>query len=75
MEKISADQWRIVCGDRTITADNYASIMKDEIESACRNAVGGEVSNIVAETFYETGTLGSRAKLRVILHAWFNKAK
>jgi len=75
IEKLSADQWREVCGDTTITSDNYASIMKDNIEESCRNAVGGMVSNITAETYYEEGTLGSRAKLRVKVHAWFNKAK
>lgn len=75
MEKLSGDQWKLVCGDTTITADNYAAIMKDNIEKACRTAVGGMVSNITAETFYEEGTVGSRAKLSVKIHAWFNKAK
>ncbi|MNM18522.1 hypothetical protein D3C81_288150 [compost metagenome] len=75
MEKLSADQWKLVCGDTTITADNYSAIMKDNIEKACRTAVGGMVSNITAETFYEEGTVGSRAKLSVKIHAWFNKAK
>lgn len=75
MEKLSADQWKLVCGDTTITADNYAAIMKDNIEKACRTAVGGMVSNITAETSYESGTVGSRAKLSVRIHAWFNKAK
>lgn len=75
MEKISAEQWKLVVGDTTITQDNYAAIMKDNIERKCRAAVGGMVSQITAETSYEEGIPGSRAKLKVVLHAWFNKAK
>lgn len=75
MEKISADQWKLVVGDTTITADNYAAIMKDNIEAECRKAVGGMVQQITAETAYQEGSVGSRAKLGVQLHGWFNKAK
>lgn len=74
-EKISADQWKLVSGDTTISAENYAAIMKDNIEEQVRNAVGGQVAQIIAETSYEEGTVGSRAKLQVKIHIWFNKAK
>lgn len=75
MEKISADQWRLVTGDTTIDKESYESIMKDNIEEECRRAVGGMVGSIVANTSYEEGVPGSRAKLRVAIHGWFNKAK
>jgi len=75
MEKISADQWKLVTGDTTITQENYAAIMKDNIEAECRKAVGGMVSQITAETSFQEGIPGSRAKLSVALHGWFNKAK
>lgn len=75
MEKIAADQWKLVVGDTTISAENYAAVMKDNIESKCRTAVGGMVSSITANTFYQAGLPGSRAKLSVELHVYFNKAK
>lgn len=75
MEKLSAEQWKLVVGDTTITQENYAAIMKDNIESECRRAVGGMVSNINAVTSFQEGIPGSRAKLSVALHGSFNKAK
>ena len=75
MEKISAEQWKLVCGDTTITQENYSAIMKDNIERKCRAAVGGMVSQIVAETSFQEGVPGSRAKLSVTLKGWFNKAR
>lgn len=75
VEKISDDQWKLVCGDTTKTAANYAAEMKDNIERFTRAAVGGMVSSITARTFYQEGQPGARAKLSVEVSAYFNKAK
>lgn len=75
IEKISADQWKRVVGDRSLDQDSYEAIMKDSIEEECRNGLGGAVAGIVAETSYATGQVGDLAILNVVVHGYFNKAK
>jgi len=75
IEKISADQWKRVVGDRSLDQGSYEAIMKDSIEEECRTSLGGAVAGIVAETSYDTGQEGDLAILNVVVHGYFNKAK
>lgn len=75
IEKVSADQWKRVVGDRSIDQTGYEAIMKDSIEEQCRTALGGAVQGIVAETSYPSGQVGNLAVLNVVVHGYFNKAK
>ena len=75
IEKVSADQWKRVVGDRSIDQTGYEAIMKDSIEEQCRTALGGAVQGIVAETSYASGQVGNLAVLNVVVHGYFNKAK
>ncbi len=75
IEKISADQWKRVTGDRSIDETSYEAIMKDSIQEECRTGLGGAVQGITAETSYDTGQVGDLAILNVVVHGYFNKAK
>lgn len=74
IEKIAQSKWGLVCGDSTITSDNYASIVKDAIEIDVRDNLGGYVKVNVMTSYSET-EVGGLAKLKVVAYCYFNKAK
>lgn len=74
IEKIAQSKWGLVCGDSTITSDNYASIVKDAIEIDVRDNLGGYVKVNVTTSYNET-QVGGLATLNVIAYCYFNKAK
>ena len=75
IHKILQDEWNVVCGDTTIPASSYTSLVKDGAERKCRDRLGGIVRNIVVETSYDEGQRGNRGVMNAIAHAWFNKGK
>ncbi|UYE93402.1 tail sheath [Shewanella phage FishSpeaker] len=75
MEKIAQDQWNLVVGDTSISAENYAAETKDRIERKCRDALGGIPKQINAECWYNEAQPGGRAVMNARIHAWFNKGK
>lgn len=75
IEKIAQDQWNLVVGDTTISAENYAAETKDRIERKCRDALGGIPKQITAECWYNEDQPGGRAVMNARVHAWFNKGK
>lgn len=75
IEKIAQDQWNLVSGDTTISAENYAAETKDRIERKCRDSLGGIPKQINAECWYNEAQPGGRAVMNARVHAWFNKGK
>lgn len=75
IEKIAQDQWNLVSGDTTISAENYAAETKDRIERKCRDSLGGIPKQINAECYYLEDQPGGRAVMKTRVHAWFNKGK
>lgn len=74
-EKIIADTWTLVSGDTTISAEQYASIVKDRAEERIRNNLGTMIAGVEVRTFYVEGTETSRAVLHATGYIQFNKGK
>lgn len=74
VEKIAQSKWGLVCGDSTIDEQNYASIVKDDIERDVRDNLGGYMKCNVVATYNENVT-GGEAVLHVVAYCYFNKAK
>lgn len=74
VEKIGQSKWGLVCGDSTISEENYASIIKDDIEREVRDNLGGYMKCDVVTSYNENVT-GGEAVLHVIAYCYFNKAK
>ncbi|EBV8434045.1 hypothetical protein NFI00_000137 [Salmonella enterica] len=75
LEKIGQDEWNVVCGDTTITAENYAALVKDGIERKSRDRLGGIAKSVRVDATYNENQPGGRAVLNTIIHAYFNKGK
>lgn len=75
IEKILQDEWNNLCGDTTISADNYVALFKDAAERKCRDKLGGLVRGLIVEPSFNEGGPGSRAVMNVVAHAYFNKGK
>lgn len=75
LEKIGQDEWNVVCGDTTLTADNYAALVKDGIERKSRDRLGGIAKGIRVDTSYNENQPGGRAVMNTIINADFNKGK
>ena len=75
MEKICQDEWNTVCGDTSISAANYAALVKDGAERKCRDRLGGLVKNITVQTSYDETRPGGRAVMNAVVNGYFNKGK
>jgi hypothetical protein len=75
MEKILQDEWNTVCGDTSISAANYAALVKDGAERKCRDRLGGLVKNITVQTSYDETRPGGRAVMNAVVNGYFNKGK
>lgn len=75
MEKICQDEWNTVCGDTSISAANYAALVKDGAERKCRDRLGGLVKNITVQTSYDETSPGGRAVMNTVINGYFNKGK
>lgn len=75
LEKIGQDEWNVVCGDTTLSSDNYAALIKDGIERKGRDRLGGLAQNIRVDASYTENQPGGRAVLNTIINASFNKGK
>lgn len=75
IEKIAQDEWNTVSGDTTLSAENYAAMVKDGIERKCRDRLGGIPKQIIAECYYVEDQPGGRAVMNTRVSAWFNKGK
>lgn len=74
-EKIMQDEWNTVCGDTSISAANYAALVKDGGERKLRDRLGGLVKNITVVTSYDETAPGGRAVMNAVVNAYFNKGK
>lgn len=75
VEKIAQDEFNTVCGDTTLSADNYAALVKDGIERKCRDRLGGIPAQVIAECTYNESAPGGRATMNTVVSIWFNKGK
>lgn len=75
IEKIAQDEWNVVCGDTSLSAESYAAIVKDNIERKCRDRLGGLVRQVVVDATYNETAPGGRAIMNTVVHAYFNKGK
>lgn len=75
LEKIGQDEWNVVCGDTTLSAENYAALVKDGIERKSRDRLGGMVRTIRVDATYNENQPGGRAVLNTVINGWFNKGK
>jgi hypothetical protein len=75
IEKIAQDEWNNLCGDTSLSAENYVALFKDNAERKVRDRMGGLVRRITFEPSYNEGSPGGRAVLNTIAHAYFNKGK
>lgn len=75
IEKVCQDQWLLVSGDTTISKIDYAARTKDNCERKCRRLFNGMFSDIQVDAFYDEGTPGGRARMKLNVSVWFNKAK
>ncbi|UVD32224.1 putative tail sheath protein [Vibrio phage phiKT1028] len=75
VEKIIQDTWTLVSGDTTITADEYAAIVKDRAETQCRERLGTMFEDLVVEPVYNEGAADSRSVLYVTGYVAFRKGK
>ncbi|UPT54000.1 putative tail sheath protein [Vibrio phage phiKT1019] len=75
VEKIIQDTWTLVSGDTTITADEYAAIVKDRAETKCRKDLGTMFEDLVVEPTYNEGAADSRSVLYVTGYVSFRKGK
>ncbi|AUR80926.1 tail sheath [Vibrio phage Aphrodite1] len=75
VEKIIADTWTLVSGDTTITAEEYAAIVKDRAETQCRKNLGTMFESLVVEPTYNEGAADSRSVLYVTGYVEFRKGK
>lgn len=75
VEKIIADTWTLVSGDTTITAEEYAAIVKDRAETKCRENLGTMFEDLVVEPTYNEGAADSRSVLYVTGYVAFRKGK
>ena len=75
LEKIGQDEWNVVCGDTTLSAENYAAIVKDGIERKSRDRLGGIAKAVRVDATYNENQPGGRAVLNTVIHAAFNKGK
>lgn len=74
IEKIAQSKWGLVCGDTTLSEENYAALVKDAIERDVRDNLGGYVkANIVVQPV--ENVQGGQAVMKVIAYTYFNKAK
>jgi len=75
IEKIAQDEWNYLTGSTNKSSTTYAADYKDGVERKCRDRLGGVVRQVVVDASFAEGTVGSRAVMNSIGHAWFNKAK
>lgn len=74
-EKIIADSWTLVSGDTTISAEDYASIVKDSSEERIRDNLGAMIADARVEPSYNEGAPNGRSILNATGYLAFNKGK
>lgn len=75
IEKIAQDEWNVVCGDTSLSAESYSALVKDGIERKCRDRLGGLVRQVIVDATYNEASPGGRAIMNTVVHAYFNKGK
>lgn len=73
IEKTAQSKWGLVCGDSTLSQENYASLVKDAIDRDVRDNLGGYVKVNVTVSPIEN-VQGGLAVMKVIATCFFNKA-